>query len=295
MPVNLAMSVLTVLECVLWCALGYVFWSKKLNQRYPMMGRYVALHVFGAPVLAVVLQLQAHAHSQGSMVGFFTVYFFLYWGIYLASAVLLLFVCVEMFRSALSGFSGLMRFGSVIFRWAAILCVISCLATISYHRPGFLIITDLAAGLMRAVSLVELGLLAFLCLAMNALQISPKNLCFGVTLGFGILSSSDFIWAMIMPMWTNFQSRGQFVNESITLLVLALWAVYAVVPEPARKPVVLSANSTIYRWNEIASALGTKGTNVVTVPQHAAASFFLTDVEKVVDKVLAKNLTRSES
>jgi hypothetical protein len=52
-------------------------------------------------------------------------------------------------------------------------------------------------------------------------------------------------------------------------------------------------NSTIYRWNEIASALGHPGTQVA-VPQ-PANSFFLTDVENVVEKVLSRNLKSRQS
>jgi hypothetical protein len=55
----------------------------------------------------------------------------------------------------------------------------------------------------------------------------------------------------------------------------------------------MPANSTIYRWNEIASALGHTGTQVAI--QQPAHSFFLTDVEKVVDKVLTRSLKGRES
>jgi hypothetical protein len=34
------------------------------------------------------------------------VYFFGYWAVYIASAVLLFFICMEVFRSALSAFPG---------------------------------------------------------------------------------------------------------------------------------------------------------------------------------------------
>jgi hypothetical protein len=277
------MSVMTILELMLWTVVGVMFWSKKLHLRFPVLSRYLALRVAAAPVLEIALQLQTHYPK------FFPVYFFLFWGVYLASAIMLLFVCVELFRSALSGFSGLMRFGTVIFRWAVVLSVVSCLATMSFHR-GLLMFSDIAIGLMRAVSIVELGLLAFVCLSMNALQLSYRSLCFGFPLGFGILSTSDFICANLFPTWTNFQAVSQFASEGFTLAVLALWVAYVAHPEPARKPIVVSADSTLYRWNEIASALGHKGTNVVTVPQGASTSFFLTDVEKVVDKVLTRQL-----
>lgn len=286
MPLSAAMSVMTYLEVLLWTAFGIVFWSKKLHTRFPALSRYLMLRVIATPTLMVVLQLQAHFNAKL----WFPVYFFGYWGVYIASAIMLLFVCIEMFRSALSGFTGLMRFGTVIFRWAVVLCIISCLATMSIHIRSILFISDFAYSLMRAVSIIELGLLAFVCLSMNALQLSPRSLCVGFPLGFGVMSMSEFLMAMLLPRWTNFAATSQFVYEALILLGLSIWVAYVAQPEPARKPIVVSADSTLYRWNEIASALGHKGTNVVTLPQGASPSFFLTDVEKVVDKVLTRQL-----
>ena len=77
------------------------------------------------------------------------------------------------------------------------------------------------------------------------------------------------------------------------LLALGTWVAYCALPEPVRKPVVIPVNSTIYRWNEIASALGHTGTQVAV--QQPANSFFLTDVENVVEKVLNRNLKGRES
>ena len=85
----------------------------------------------------------------------------------------------------------------------------------------------------------------------------------------------------------------QFAYEGVVLLSLGTWIAYCALPEPVRKPVMMPVNSTIYRWNEIASALGHPGTQVVA-PQ-PASSFFLTDVENVVDKVLSRNLKSRES
>jgi hypothetical protein len=59
-------------------------------------------------------------------------------------------------------------------------------------------------------------------------------------------------------------------------------------PEPnGRIPLLIPVNAKIYRWNEIASALGNPGT---TAPQGPAASFSLADVEVVVERVLARAL-----
>ncbi|MGA7857290.1 MAG: hypothetical protein WCA11_05165, partial [Terracidiphilus sp.] len=194
--------------------------------------------------------------------------------------------------SMLSSFTGLMRLGTVIFRWAALASAIVSLVPILYMHKDVLILQDVAFGLMRSVSILELCLLAFLCLSMNALRLSPRDMGFGIALGFGLMSSNDFIVGSLLARNASLTSPLQFVYESVVLGVLGTWVAYCALPEPVRKPVVMRANSTIYRWNEIAAALG-HGTQVAV--QQPANSFFLTDVEKVVDKVLTRSLQNSES
>lgn len=284
------MAVMSGAEFVLWAALAFLFWKKKLGRRFPAMSVYLALHVICTPALLCVLYLQSHVWTAV----LYPVYFFGFWAVYIASAIGLFFVAIEVFRSALAPFSGLMRFGTVIFRWALVVSVIVSLASIPYANRGVLIIPEFAYRLMRGVSLLELCLLAFLCLCMNALRLSVRDLPFGIALGFGMLSSNDFILSSLLPKYTSFTSPLQFTAQALTLLSLAVWLTYFGLPEPARRPVVIPADSTIYRWNEIASALGHTGTQVAVV-QPASSSFFLTDVEKVVDKVLTRNLRESET
>lgn len=284
------MSLMSVAEFALWAVLGFLFWSKKMHRRFPAMGSYLALRVGSAPVLLALL----YGQSQHWLNNYcFVIYFFAYWAVYIASVVLIYFVCMEVFRSALSAFSGLMRFGLVIFRWAVLASVIVSFSTLSFSHRGILIIPDVAYGLMRSVSAVELCLLGFLCLSMNALRLSIRDLAFGIALGFGLTSSSDFIVVSLMSRYTSLTDPLQFVSESLILVALGSWITYCALPEPARQPVVMPASSTIYRWNEIASALGHTGTQIAV--QQPANSFFLTDVERVVEKVLTRNLKGRES
>ena len=51
---------------------------------------------------------------------------------------------MEVFRSALSAFSGLMKFGIVIFRWAILVSVIVTLSSVSFAHRGVLIMPDIA-------------------------------------------------------------------------------------------------------------------------------------------------------
>jgi hypothetical protein len=284
------MSLMSLAEFALWAGLGFFFWKKKLQRRFPSMGAYLVLRLVSAPVLLVLFYGQAQHWFNDYC---FLVYFFCYWAVYITSAVLLFSICTEVFRSALSGFPGLTRFGIVIFRWAAFASVIVSFSTISFSHRSFLMIPTIAYGLMRSVSVIELCLLGFLCLSMNALRFSVRDLTFGIALGFGLMSTNDFVVASLISRYTSLTDPLQFVNEAAIMLALGVWVVYCALPEPARQPVVMRVSSVIYRWNEIASALGHTGTQVAV--QQPATSFFLTDVEKVVDKVLNRTLKGSES
>lgn len=291
MPINFEMIAMCVAEFALWTVLGFLFWKKGFHRRFPAMGAYLALRVCSSPVLLALLYIQSQPWGRSSTPGYFTYsafYFYVYWVVYLASAVLLFLICIEVFRSALSAFPGLLKFGTVIFRWAILASVIVSLSTVNFEHGNILMIPAVAYRLMRSVSIVELCLLAFLCLSMNALSLSVRDMAFGIALGFGLMSSSDFILASFWSRYTSLVAPVQFVSEALVMVSLGIWVTYCALPEQVRRPVVMPVNSTIYRWNEIASALGHSGTQVA-VPQ-PANSFFLTDVENVVEKVLSRNL-----
>jgi hypothetical protein len=290
---NFAMSAMSAAELVLWAALAVLFLSKGLQHRFPAMGYYLLLRAISTPVLTLALYLTAKPWARDFHIGQF--YYFGFFATYLASTVLLFLICIEVFRSALSAFPGIAKLAIVIFRWAAVVSMIVSLTSITYGHKGIFIIADISYGLMHSVSVLELCLLAFLCLSMNALRLTVRDLSFGIALGFGVMSSADFILASWISRVASpsLIDPLQFVYESLILGTLAIWVVYCVIPEPARKPVLMPASSTIYRWNEIASALGHTGTKVAV--QQPANSFFLSDVERVVEKVLARNMKGRES
>ncbi len=288
---NFAMSAMSAAELVLWAALAILFLSKGLQRRFPAMGYYLLLRAISTPLLMLVLYEESRPWGIDHHIG--QIYYFGFFATYLASTVLLFFICVEVFRSALAAFPGIAKLAIVIFRWAAVVSMIVSLSSISYGHKGIYIIADVSYGLMHSVSVLELCLLAFLCLSMNALRLTVRDLSFGIALGFGVMSSADFILASWISRVASLSDPLQFVYESLILGTLAIWVVYCVIPEPARRPVLMPASSTIYRWNEIASALGHTGTKVAV--QQPANSFFLSDVERVVEKVLARNMKGRES
>jgi hypothetical protein len=283
------MSAMSVAEFGLWAGLGVLFLYKKIYRRFPAMAAYIALHVISTPALLGILYLQSKpwAHSA------YGIYFFGYFAVYIASATLLFFVSLEVFRSALSGLPGLMKVGVLIFRWAIVVSLVLAFSSVTFAHHGLAAVPDFAYGLMRSVSILELCLLAFLCLSMNALRLSVRDIAFGIALGFGVMASNDFITASLISAHSKLTAPLQMVYEGISLLAIGTWVAYCALPQAVRKPLMMPANSTIFRWNEIASALGHTGTQIAL--QQPASSFFLTDVEKVVEKVLTKNLKERKS
>jgi hypothetical protein len=128
---------------------------------------------------------------------------------------------------------------------------------------------------------------------MNTLRLSARSMTFGLALGFGLLSSSDLIVAAFWSRMTSLTDPVQFAGESLILVTLGMWIAYAALPEPVRQPVLLPVNSALFRWNEIASALGHTGTQVaMTQP---AGGFFQADAERSAEGVLVHKLKSSES
>lgn len=284
-----AMTLMAVVEFALWSAFGFLFWKRTLHRRFPAMGFYLALHVAAMPILLFLFYGQARHWFHDYA---FKLYFYSYWTVYFVSAALLFFICIEVFRFALSAFSGLQRLGTLAFRWVALVSVILSLSTLSFAHPRALIISDIAFRLMRSVSILELCLLAFLCMSMNTIQLSVRDMSFGIALGFGLMSTNDFVVSSLLARNHSLTTPLQFVAEALIIFTLGVWVAYATLPEPVRQPVMMPAHSTILRWNEIASALGHTGTQVSVQP---AEGFVLTDVERVVEGVLSRNLKNRQS
>ena len=75
MPIDMAMSVMSLAEFVLWVTLGILFWRKRLHLRFPAMNAYLVLRVVSAPALLTALYLQSKPWGRE----FYPVYFYMDW------------------------------------------------------------------------------------------------------------------------------------------------------------------------------------------------------------------------
>ncbi len=288
MSANNAMTVLNAIEFLLWAALGFCFWKKALHRRFPAMAIYLGLRVVSAPLFTGLLYLRLVMSKRIA----FEAYYFSYWAVYLVSAILLFFICMEVFSNALEAVPGLKKLGTLAFRWAAIASVVLSLSSVSYQHSGYGYIPQIANKVMRSASVMELCLLAFLALCMNALNISLRDSAFGLSMGFGLLSANDFIQSLTISIHTPLTAPGQFVYESTILLVIGGWTAFFALPERVRKPVLLPASSLIFRWNEIATALGHGDTQIAI---QTANSSLLNDVQQVADRIFVRKMETGKS
>ena len=146
------------------------------------------------------------------------------------------------------------------------------------------------AGLcLHSVSVFELCLLAFIALTIHSLGRSFRSPLFGIALGLGIQAAADFvIFAITRWEHAKIWSVANLLSEVLTAIVLLTWTTYFLLPQRQEECGVITVPtpSPLIRWNDVAQALGHGSPRVAA---GVSTGFFLQDVERVVDRVLARN------
>ena len=223
----------------------------------------VFLGVRTAAAFALTALFLSHSQS-GLSAPFAVVSFYISWAGFLAGFVLLLFSLREIFHHIISPLPGLAHVGGIVFRWVALVSLL-------------LSATDFCA--------LELCLLAFLLLVSRALGFSLRSRVVGICVGFMLLALADIARFSASPNGTN--SVAAYISNSATILCLAAWILYFALPEPARE-FAHTPLKTLMRWNDLALAL-----HPPEQPAEEHATGFLQDVESVVDRVLARNASKT--
>jgi len=284
---SLSQTIAIDLDILLSIAAFGLFLRSSLRNEYPRLFAYLGVRAITAVLVWFLLYGPMIASPHAYTVAFFLVH----WTSYLTSAVLLFLSCLDIYRQAMTPLPGLVRMGTTVFKWAAVASILVTATTLTSITVGPGMIVQIGLQMMRCVGTAELCLLTFLTLSMKAIGLSPRSRPFGMALGLGIMAASDCIQSSLVGVQVSLNS-GQLAFEYSAALTLAIWITYTVIPEPARKPVTVPVNSAIYKWDQIASALGHKNTQVAPQP---AQSFFLVDVEKVVDRAFVRTLKGKES
>ena len=281
MHFSLLQNILGYSDDLLTLVLCVIFSRPKLRRIHGWLFAYLAVK----SVSTIGLEFLLHGPLLASPMAYTKAYFVLWYLSLSVCSILMLMVCLNTYRLALSHLPGLARIGSAVFGWAfvaSLLVTVSSFTSVSHASDLFMQVVSQAS---RSLATIELCLLAFLTVCMQAINLPVRSKPYGIALGLGILSMSNWFQSYLIAHQIPMDGTLQLLTPALGLGALGVWLTYTILPEPARKPITLPINSTIYRWNQIASALGHKGTQVAMQPE---PTFFLADVEKVVERAFAR-------
>jgi len=197
-------------------------------------------------------------HLKGLAVLTYQYYFYTYWFGFALESVLMLVVICSMYRLAMAPLKGLHTLGMLVFRWVAAISVLVALGSaFAPHITRINYIIGFVSQMQRTQSILILCLLLFVCFAIRPMGLSYRSRIFGVSLGLGVMATTDMIQgAWITDTASTMFSVFSVVSGAATCLTLLTWTVYFAVPEPKRRLITLPTTSPFLRWNQISEILG---------------------------------------
>lgn len=188
----------------------------------------------------------------------YRIYFTVYWGSYALEAVLSLLVVYSIFKLSMAPLKGLQTLGMLIFRWvAAISVAVSIGIAMAPHHSGLEFVIGLVTQIQQTSSILILCLLLFVCFAVRPMGLSYRSRIFGISLGLGILATTDLARAAWLSYFsTSIYSSLSVISGLAMCATLCVWSAYFAFPEPKRRLIVLPTTSPFLRWNQISMALG---------------------------------------
>ena len=242
----------------------------------------VARSVFAAIALSLI-----SASSLMTQHWFNVSYFVSFYVGYLTISALMLKLLYQVYIRATVPFPGFAKWGRALFAWIVVLMAVMTAMAIGGVNTGQDFLAQTGINLIRATSTVEFYVVAFLCYLIRSMGMPILSRIFGVMIALAIGDFAGILQALSVQIHLPYSPLLGVVIQYSSPAVAALWVTYAYIPEPLPRPVTVPAESPVYRWSQIAASLGTKTQVAMPEPQH---SFFLADVEKVVDKVFTRHM-----
>ena len=250
------------------------------QKKYPALTVYLLIASLFDLTLGFLPWLPASVDGQAR----YHVYFWALWWRNLLLGVMLVFILQQLFREIMAPLPGLSRLGVLAGRWVIAVTIIVSIT--SSHFPNTAIsglVASTAVEFLRCVSVLCISLLISVTVIAKKVGLSDRSRPFGIAVGLGISALAYSVFSRT--------HEGAFIRlgtavEAGQLITCCVWAYYLFRPEVARVPIALPPSSTLLRWNRISLAFGHP---VEEAPPTPSQEFFLTEVERVVDKVLTEN------
>jgi hypothetical protein len=245
---------LTAAEPVLCLSTLAVIIYRKQFRQFRLLTSLLSVRL---TTLLVLLPLLFMTGKQLRPVTAYHIYFPVYWSGYAIEAMLGLCVIYEVYRLAMAPLRGLQALGMLMFRWAAGIAIAVALGmAFGPHMTSQSFVIGTIRQLQQTQSILTLCLLLFVCFAIRPMGLSHRSRIFGVSLGLGILATSQLIGSAWIAHSPRIVSTFNTLNSVVYCLVLLTWLAYFALPEPKRRMIVLPTTSPFLRWNQISLALG---------------------------------------
>jgi hypothetical protein len=276
----------SVVEPVLLAGTWWAYARSKAYRGFPAFGAYLACRLaVCASLVGLIYAVRFSLLEKHTAYG---VYYYVYWIGYLIGSGLALLAIQEIFKYLTKPLPSLGRYGLVAFRWVTLTSVLVALALAVYPvAQNRNLLVAATSSTMRCMSILELCLLGFIIVSIQALHLSPRSREFGVALGLGMIAAADLFGSAFAFGHSTLSTLAGYGAQFVVTLGSAVWMIYFMRPALEAHTIILPASSPFRRWNEIAAALVPPPAHVTLTP--SPSNFFLQDVEKAVDRVLEKN------
>jgi hypothetical protein len=246
-----ALGYLEVVLCVLALC---VLVTRRQWSDYPALGCFLAVRIASNSGLTYLHRAAGHSIEEHAA---YHLYFYLYWISFAVESIVSLLVVYGVFRLAMAPLKGLQTLGMLVFKWAAGISVAVALGSaFAPDMTGLKYLVAAISQLQRTQSILTLCLLLFVCFAIRPMGLSYTSRIFGVSLGLGLLATTDLVQSAWLSLKPQMHTVYDLVNGVVICTTLALWTAYFALPEPKRRIIVLPTTSPFLRWNQISQALG---------------------------------------
>ncbi len=240
----------------LLCLVGIVAIVRaKQSGPYRFLASLLGVHL--ASICLLLPLLAYHKEMHLTVAQAYTCYFYVYWGSDAVEAILAFGIILSIYRLAMEPLKGLQRLGMLIFRWAAFIsATLAVSIAVGPHLTSTSFIIRCVGQMQQTQSVLTLCMLVFVCFAIHPMGLSYRSRVFGVCLGLGVMATDQLVataWVAHAPGLYSFFST---LNGVAVCAAFSIWAVYFILPEPARRLIMVPTTSPFFHWNEISKALG---------------------------------------
>jgi hypothetical protein len=209
---------------ILQAAVAAIFWRRKLYRQFPAFYWYLLAQVAN---FAVTFPLWL----AGSRI----LYFWFFWLGEAVNAVLGFKVIHEIFLDVFRPYHTLKDLGTLLFKWTGVVLLLLSLVVAFSNSLDRDPLVHALLTLQSSVRVVQVGLVIFLLLFSRFLGVSRKQICFGISLGFGLLASVDLILMALNSGGFVAQENLNQIDMVTCNLAILVWFGYSVSRKAVRQ------------------------------------------------------------